>query len=119
MRAWPAMLLVAVMVLALAGGCAQTEQAEEAVPEHVEEAVEGEMAEEAAGMAVDPVCGMEVAMEGAITHEYEGNMYYFCSEDCRDKFMADPATYMMPEEDMPEEEMPEEEMPAEGEMGTS
>jgi xanthine dehydrogenase accessory factor len=37
--------------------------------------------------AVDPVCGMEVAVSAAsIQMERDGEVYYFCSEGCRDTF---------------------------------
>src|SRR5262249_617777 len=39
--------------------------------------------------AVDPVCGMEVAVSEASVHlERDGDLHYFCSEGCRDAFMA-------------------------------
>ena len=39
--------------------------------------------------AIDPVCGMEVAVSAAsIQFEREGELYYFCSEGCRDSFSA-------------------------------
>ena len=38
-------------------------------------------------MSKDPVCNMEVAEEQAFTTEYEGKIYHFCSEGCRDKFL--------------------------------
>jgi uncharacterized protein len=41
----------------------------------------------------DPVCGMKVDREKALTLEHAGKTYYFCSEDCRDQFSADPAAY--------------------------
>ena len=30
----------------------------------------------------------------AATTEYEGDTYYFCSEQCRDKFVSDPESYV-------------------------
>jgi xanthine dehydrogenase accessory factor len=40
--------------------------------------------------AVDPVCGMEVAASPAsIQLERDGERYYFCSEGCRDRFIAE------------------------------
>lgn len=58
--------------------------------------------------ATDPTCGMEVAMtEGAVTHEYEGKTYYFCSADCKTKFVADPGEYMEEMHEEMEEEMHE------------
>lgn len=37
----------------------------------------------------DPVCGMFVAREAAVIQEKGGETYYFCSEECRDKFLKD------------------------------
>jgi len=40
-------------------------------------------------MAIDPICGMEVDEKTALSAEYEGRTYYFCSPGCRTKFLAD------------------------------
>ncbi|HEU4568445.1 MAG TPA: permease [Marmoricola sp.] len=47
------------------------------------------------GYAKDPVCGMQVeqANPGA-TAEHEGRTVYFCSDRCRDRFLADPERYL-------------------------
>jgi Cu+-exporting ATPase len=46
-------------------------------------------------MATDPVCGMRVDTDDvASTAEYEGETYYFCSEVCREAFLADPTLYI-------------------------
>ncbi len=47
-------------------------------------------------MAHDPVCGMEVASPAQHSLEYEGETYEFCSPACKDKFSADPASYVKP-----------------------
>lgn len=41
----------------------------------------------------DPVCGMEVDTATAIRVDHGGHAHYFCSEACRDRFVADPAKY--------------------------
>jgi YHS domain-containing protein len=44
--------------------------------------------------SIDPVCGRtvrEADAEGKIG--YEGQMYYFCSTDCRRAFEEDPGRY--------------------------
>jgi len=42
----------------------------------------------------DPVCGMEVDVtDGTPRSDYEGTVYYFCSEQCRQQFRADPARF--------------------------
>jgi YHS domain-containing protein len=42
-------------------------------------------------MVTDPVCGLELeeAQAPAAT-EFEGRLYYFCSEACRAEFEANP-----------------------------
>lgn len=45
--------------------------------------------------AIDPVCGMDV--NSATTEyrtEHAGRTYYFCSNGCRSKFLADPGRYV-------------------------
>ena len=45
-------------------------------------------------MAEDPICGMEV--DPATTRwksEFQGQMFYFCSRECKEQFDADPALY--------------------------
>jgi len=38
-------------------------------------------------MKKDPVCKMEVEESSAVTAEYDGNTYYFCSTGCRGLFL--------------------------------
>ena len=46
--------------------------------------------------AVDPVCGMTVAVQAAkATALHEGTVYHFCSPDCRARFVADPASWLI------------------------
>jgi YHS domain-containing protein len=40
--------------------------------------------------ATDPVCGMKVDRHGAVTKEFGGETFYFCSERCLHAFEADP-----------------------------
>src|SRR5829696_3207202 len=54
------------------------------------------LGEQAAGehRVKDPVCGMSVDPHTAkYTARHSGQPYYFCSEGCRTKFLADPARY--------------------------
>jgi YHS domain-containing protein len=46
--------------------------------------------------AVDPVCGMTVQPATAKSAVHDGRVYYFCSQDCRQKFEAAPASYVKP-----------------------
>ncbi|HBV33349.1 TPA: hypothetical protein DIC39_01655 [Patescibacteria group bacterium] len=39
----------------------------------------------------DPVCGMGAT--DAITADYQGQSYYFCSDHCRQRFEKDPASF--------------------------
>ena len=42
-------------------------------------------------MVIDPVCGMRIDPDDAVaTAEHDGQRYWFCSEACRDVFIADP-----------------------------
>jgi Cu+-exporting ATPase len=62
--------------------------------------VHGKPSETAADIAIDPVCGMKVDMRaGKPTAAHHGHTYYFCSEGCRTKFVADPARYLTKEEE--------------------
>lgn len=46
-------------------------------------------------MATDPVCGMSVvAYDAKGRSEYRGQMYYFCSEACRDAFSSNPTKFL-------------------------
>lgn len=57
-----------------------------------------------AGTVKDPVCGMDVDPEKtAHKTEAEEETHYFCSARCLEKFEADPARYLHPEEAAPED----------------
>jgi len=42
----------------------------------------------------DPVCGMHLAEGLAIVERSANTPVYFCSEQCRDKFMGEPKKYV-------------------------
>ncbi len=44
--------------------------------------------EEVGDYATDPVCGMKVMKNKSIKKEFDGKTYYFCSQQCLDKFEA-------------------------------
>ncbi len=45
--------------------------------------------------AKDPVCGMTVNLDaGKLSREHKGETYYFCSQKCHDKFVADPESFL-------------------------
>lgn len=39
----------------------------------------------------DPICGMTVDAATAIHAERDGETFYFCSDQCRQKFLSKPA----------------------------
>lgn len=42
----------------------------------------------------DPVCGMTlVEKDAAASIQHEGKTYYFCSDQCRERFQANPGAY--------------------------
>ena len=53
------------------------------------------MSTSATNVTKDPVCGMEVSQAtAAAASSYEGETYYFCSGGCKQKFDADPGSYL-------------------------
>ncbi len=42
-------------------------------------------------MAIDPICGMTVDEASALSTERDGQTIYFCSDDCRQKFLSENA----------------------------
>ena len=44
--------------------------------------------------AIDPVCGMTILTESALTREFNGQRYHFCSHLCAGRFDADGAAYV-------------------------
>ena len=52
------------------------------------------------GIVEDPVCGMEVTIETAPARSiYEGQVYYFCSQDCKEAFDKNTEEYIYPQEE--------------------
>jgi len=52
-------------------------------------------ANETDGLVRDPVCGMSVdPRDGRHRAEVDGSTYYFCSNGCRTKFVANPGTFI-------------------------
>jgi YHS domain-containing protein len=46
------------------------------------------------GAAVDPVCGMSIHAGPDTPHvTHDGQTVYFCSEHCRDRFVANPGAF--------------------------
>ena len=94
---------IAVLCIASAGllfGVFGCQQAQEQPAEQAETQMEETMPMEEEMAMVDPVWGMGVTEDWQWTAEYEGKTYYFCSESCRDEFMASPMEYMHDTEHM-------------------
>ena len=52
------------------------------------------------GMVEDPVCGMQLHIDTAPTQtDYEGEIYYFCSEGCKRTFDANPEQFIFQNEE--------------------
>lgn len=67
---------------------------------HVHHHGEELMTEHAEGTVVDPVCGMKInKSEAKATYKYNGKTYYFCMEECKEKFVKEPAKYASADED--------------------
>jgi YHS domain-containing protein len=46
-------------------------------------------------MTIDPVCGMGVEeKKPELQSQYAGRKYFFCSEECKKEFEADPNGYV-------------------------
>lgn len=45
-------------------------------------------------MAKDPVCGMQVNESTTLKSEHMGQAFYFCSQNCKSSFDANPMKYM-------------------------
>ncbi len=44
---------------------------------------------------IDPVCGMNIERDQAAGQsEFQGETYYFCSEECKHIFDQDPTVYV-------------------------
>lgn len=45
--------------------------------------------------ATDPVCGMRISRSAAAASDsYRGHGYFFCSRDCKEKFVREPTAYV-------------------------
>jgi Cu+-exporting ATPase len=79
------------------GGCREKFASDPAryLPGPSEAAVKTRVTGEDAGEETDPVCGMSVTVASAKhVFDYQGSMYYFCAQGCREKFKGDPAHYL-------------------------
>jgi len=57
----------------------------------------GDLFSPPAGKVVDPVCGMGVDPATAEARaEFEGKVFYFCCDGCKETFLAEPAKYAAP-----------------------
>lgn len=50
------------------------------------------------GKVTDPVCKMKINKEKAkFSIDFDGQKYYFCSQNCKEKFEKDPKKYITEE----------------------
>lgn len=47
------------------------------------------------GFEEDPVCGMDVK-KGEVKADYQGTTYYFCTNNCRERFLKSPEAFVGP-----------------------
>ena len=89
-------LVVALLAIGLLFGCGKKqEQTQQAKPA----AEQMQQQEQAAGEVHCAVCGMAIdTSKVKITTEYNGKTYYFCSEEEKAKFEANPEKYVKAEE---------------------
>jgi len=57
---------------------------------------DGQILQQEEAMTTDPVCGMRIdeKKNGEFQTQFAGRKYFFCSEDCRKEFEADPSGYV-------------------------
>lgn len=103
MRARVLLVVMAALCLGLLfAGCQQAQETPAEQAEETTEAAEEEVA------LVDPVCGMEVTAESQFSFEYEGETYYFCNQECLDRFIEEPMAYLQAAAEEAMEEVMEE-----------
>ena len=56
---------------------------------------------------VDPVCKKVVRTDKSKPSVHDGNVYYFCSRECREIFEAAPNLYVGPESEHPRSQLEE------------
>ena len=49
-------------------------------------------------MAIDPICGMDVKEDASFKVQKDGQVYYFCSAYCKDKFLTGSSSQDKPQE---------------------
>ena len=92
------LLFVIGVTLIMCSGEKKEKAAEEMTGEATESTMESAVSDTA--MATDPVCGMTMEKSKMIAYEDDGETVYFCSEECKDKYIAENAA----EEEMPQAE---------------
>ena len=51
--------------------------------------------------SIDPVCGMKMkTSEAKATYDYNGKTYYFCQDECKEKFVKNPEEYVKKAEEV-------------------
>ncbi len=64
------------------------------MPGHMTGAMQGSHNHELSTEKIDPVCGKQVGEVSTFTYEYQGNIYYFDSEQCLSVFKNDPDHFL-------------------------
>ncbi len=64
------------------------------MPGHMAGTMQGDHNHEHSTGKVDPVCGKQVGEISAFTYEYQGNIYYFDSEQCLSVFKNNPDHFL-------------------------
>jgi len=91
MPAWIYLLIFAAFFfLMMRGGCGGHVSGH---GHHGEQAGRGPGRWSAPEKDTDPVCGMSIETKTAKSAVHDGAVYYFCSQQCRDKFEASPESY--------------------------
>ena len=75
------------------GGCCGGGKKHAAVAKH-EQPLQEQLLSGPPKKDTDPVCGMEISTETAKPSFYDGLVYYFCSQECRETFEASPLKYL-------------------------
>ncbi len=92
-----------VIVLGVALVMCSAEKKEEVTQEATQEMQQTAVSD--TGTAVCPGCGMEMAKAEMVAHEAEGETEYFCSEECKNHYLAEKKQEGEMEEKTPAEEM--------------
>jgi YHS domain-containing protein len=88
-------ILIVLFVVTLAS-CKQKQAEPEAIiaPALVQDTTQQAKPKIELALNEDPVCKMTVGNDYADTTMYNGKIYGFCSPDCKEEFLKNPASYI-------------------------